>query len=55
MTAYPEKLVLFSGPPDAVEEAKAYCRDNGYSHDDVRIVRRDDEVLVMTKREGVEA
>ena len=45
---------LFAGgdSPEYIEEARAYIRRNGLTADDVKIVRRpeDDLVLVITKR-----
>ena len=44
--------VLFASDhsEDAVEDAKAYIRRFGLTHDDVQLVKRDGQTLVIAKR-----
>lgn len=53
MTTYPAGFVLFAAAdtPENIEAAKKYANDNGLTFDDVKIVRRGDDLLVVTKRE----
>ena len=37
--------------PESVEDARGYIRSHGYTRDDVRLVKRDGQVLVIAERE----
>lgn len=47
-----EDFCLFAAPhdPEAIDAARAYVRSQNLTSEDVRIVRRADQVLVLTKR-----
>jgi hypothetical protein len=36
---------------DAASEARAYIRQHGLTRDDVKLVRREDQILVIAERE----
>ena len=36
--------------PEAVEEARAYIRNYGLTSDDVRLIRKEGQILVIAKR-----
>ena len=38
--------------PDAADRAKEFCRARGLTPNDVKIVRRGNEVMVEVKRDG---
>jgi hypothetical protein len=45
-------VMAFGGADDAVIDAvRAECRARGYGPDDVRIVKRDDQILAIAKRD----
>lgn len=48
-----QNTALFTGPDDdcAQQEARAYIKEHGYTADDVKLVRRDGVIQVITKRE----
>lgn len=50
---YPVNTVLFAAAdtPECIEAAKKYVNDNNLTFDDVKVVRRDDSVLVVCKKE----
>ena len=46
---FPSDFILFAGPKEAVEAAKKYIHDNGYTKEDVCLVIVGDDVLVRVK------
>jgi len=48
----PPNFIPYRTPdePDAATLAKEFCRTRGLTPDDVKIVRRDGEVMVVVKR-----
>lgn len=52
-TKYPARFCLLATADDeqGIEEAKAYVKQHGFTSEDVKIVRDDDAILVVTKRE----
>lgn len=36
---------------ESVSDARAFIRDHGYTRDDVRLVKRDGQVLVIMERD----
>ena len=46
----PANTVIYAAHSDAVDDAKAWCRAQGFTPGDVQLVKRDDQCLVIAKR-----
>lgn len=42
-------MILFAGGHEHVEQAREYIRGQGLTQDTVRLVKRGDDILVITK------
>lgn len=42
-------MILFAGGHEHIEEARAYIRKQGFTKEDVRLVKRGNDIHVITK------
>jgi len=46
-------MILFAGGHEHIEQAKQYIKNNGLSAENVRLVKTDKDIIVRTKKEGI--